>query len=129
MKKIKELLKSFIETQNQINESLKGLREDLKPKIDTITINGDKLNACSFTVDRLDNYIDSCVYSKEQTVEAINKEYDYRKEYEKCLKENAGLLQMIETYCKYEDKYDVLKIFEVIDEEYEIKKRNAKKVD
>lgn len=127
MLKIKELLKNFIETQNQINESLKGLREDLKPKIDMIAINGDKLNTCSLTVDRMENYIDSCIYSKEQTVDVINKEYDYRKEYEKCLKQNAGLLHMIETYCKYEDKYEVLKIFEVIDEEYEIKKRTAKK--
>ena len=128
MLKIKELFKNFIETQNQINESLKGLREDLKPKLDKITINGNTITSCQLTVDRLDNYIESNIYSKEQTIEAINKECDYRKEYEKCLKENAGLLRMIETYCKYEDKYEILKIFEVIGEEYEVKRKTAKKV-
>ena len=66
MLKIKELLKSLIETQNQINESLKGLREDLKPKLDEIRITADKLNTCSFTVDRLDNYIESNIYTKKQ---------------------------------------------------------------
>ena len=125
MLKIKELFKNFIETQNQINESLKGLREDLKPKLDKITINGNTITSCQLTVDRLDDYIESNIYSKEQTVEAINKEYDYRKEYEKCLKINAVLLEMIEKYCKYDDKYEVLKLFELI---YEVKRKNAKKV-
>lgn len=122
MLKIKELLKNFIETQNQINESLKGLREDLKPKLDEIRITADRLNTCSITVDRLDDYIDSNIYTKDATIEAINKEYDYRKEYEKCLKENADLLQMIETYCKYEDKYEVLRIFEEINKKYVVEK-------
>lgn len=127
MKKIKELFKNFIETQNQINESLKGLREDLKPKLDTITINENIIKSCQIAVDRLDNCIESNIYSKEQTVEVINKEYDYRKEYEKCLKINAVLLEMIEKYCKYDDKYEVLKLFELIDERYEVKRKTAKK--
>ena len=128
MKKIKELFKNFIETQIQINESLKGLREDLKPKLDKITINGNTITSCQLTVDRLDNYIESNIYSKEQTVETINKEFDYRKEYERCLETNAVLLEMIEKYCKYDDKYEVLKLFELIDEQYEVKRKTAKKV-
>ncbi len=122
MLKIKELLEGFIETQKQINESLKGLREDLKPKLDEIRISADKLNTCSITVDRLDNYIVSNIYTKDETVETINKEYDYRKEYERCSKENVGLLQMIETYCKYENKYEVLKIFQEINKKYVVHK-------
>ena len=122
MLKIKELLKNFIETQNQINESLKGLREDLKPKLDEIRITSDKLNSCSITVDRLDNYIVSNIYNKDETVETINKEYDYRKEYERCLKENNDLLQMVEKYCRYEDKYEVIKIFDEINKNYVVEK-------
>lgn len=122
MLKIKEHLQNFIEIQNQINESLKGLREDLKPKLDTITITSDKLNLYDGRINTLDNYIESNIYTKEQTLETINKEYDYRKEHERCLKENADLLQLIETYCKYENKYEVLKIFEEINEKYVVEK-------
>lgn len=122
MLKIKELFNSFIETQNQINENLKGLREDLKPKLDKIRITFDKLDTCSSVVNRLDNYIESNVYTKDATVEVINKEYDYRKEYERCSKENNDLLQMIEKYCKYENKYEVIKIFDEISENYVVEK-------
>ena len=126
MLKIKELIKSFIETQNKINANLEGLREDLKPKWDSIKTTGDMLNTC-ITTSTLDSYIENNIYTKEQTLETINKEYDYRKEYEKCLKENEGLLRMIETYCKYENKYDVLKIFEVIGENYDVRRKTLKK--
>ena len=118
MLKIKELLKSFIDTQNQIKEILKGLREDLKPKLDEIRITADKINTCSFTVDRLE----SNIYTKDATIEAINKEYDYRKEYERCSKENDDLLQMVKKYCRYEDKYEVLKIFNEINKNYVVEK-------
>ena len=122
MLKIKELLKSFIETQNQINESLKGLREDLKPKLDEIRITAAKLNTYSSTVTRLDSYIKSDIYTKDATVEAINKEYDYREKYKECKQKNADLLHLIETYFKYEDKYEVLNIFDDIDKRYVVEK-------
>ena len=122
MLKIKELFKSFIETQKQINESIKGLREDLKPKLDEIRISAGKIEVCDLTVNRLDNYIESKIYTKEETIEAINKECDYRKEYERCSKENNGLLQMVEKYCKYENKYEVIKIFDEIKENYVVEK-------
>lgn len=122
MLKIKELFKSFIETQNQINESLKGLREDLKPKLDEIRITADKLDTCSFTVNRLDSYIESNIYTKDATVEAINKECDYREKYKECKQRNADLLHLIENYFKYEDKYEVLNIFDDIDRRYIVEK-------
>ncbi len=122
MLKIKELFKSFIETQNQINESLKGLREDLKPKLDEIRITANKLDTCSLTVNRLDSYIESNIYTKDATVEAINKECDYREKYKECKQKNADLLHLIETYFKYEDKYEVLNIFDDIDRRYVVEK-------
>jgi len=122
MLKIKELLKSFIETQNQINESLKGLREDLKPKLDKITITSSRLDDVSITVNKLDDYIVSNIYTREETEEAINKEYDYREKYKECKQKNADLLHLIETYFKYEDKYEVLNIFDDIDRRYVVEK-------
>ena len=122
MLKIKKLFESFIETQNQINESLKALREDLKPKLDEIRITDEKLAICSATVDRLDSYIKDDIYTKDATVEAINKECDYREKYKECKQRNADLLHLIETYFKYEDKYEVLNIFDDIDRRYVVEK-------
>lgn len=118
MLKIKELLKNFIETQNQINESLKGLREDLKPKITTLN----SLGITTLKIDKIENCIESNIYTKEQTIETINKECDYRERYKKCQQENADLLHLIETYFKYNDKYEVLNIFDDINRRYVVEK-------
>lgn len=122
MLKIKDLLKLLIETQKQINTSIKELKEDLEPKYQTLTA----------TIRDYSDWkcnIETNVYTKEQTIETINKEINYRKEYEKCENRNKSLLQLIERYCKYKDKDEVIKIFEVIDEEYEVKKRKTVKVE
>ena len=58
----------------------------------------------------------------ERQEKEINKEYDYRKEYERCSKENNDLLQMVEKYCRYEDKYEVLNIFDEINKNYVVGK-------
>ena len=106
---------------------MKGVKEDLNPKLEEIKINGERMIAsCTLTVDKLENHIESNLYTKQQTVEAINKEYDYRKEYETCEDENYVLLQLIEKYCKYKDKYEVIDMFKQINKEYEIKRRKEK---
>ena len=114
----KEQFERFIETQNKINENLAELRKNLEPKI--TTLNG--LNITTMKIDKINDYITSNIYSKEGTIEAINKEYDYRKEYERCSKENDDLLQMVEKYCRYEDKYEVIKIFDEINKNYVVEK-------
>lgn len=116
MLKIKELLKEFIETQKNINTSIKELRDDLKLQMSTWA-------TTTLKIDKLENCFETNVYTKEQTVEAINKEYDYRQMYETCEKENYALLRLIEKYCKYEDKYKVIDLFTTINAEYEIKRR------
>lgn len=123
MLKIKELLKEFIETQKQINTSIKELREDLKPQIDTIKLNNDELTTCSITIDRLDNCIKTNIYTKEQTVETINKEIDYRENFKECDEKNPDLLNLIESYCKFDNKYEIIDLFRKIDSQYEVKKR------
>lgn len=118
MLKIKEQFERFIETQNKINENLAELREILEPKI--TTLNG--LNVTTMKIDKIDNYIKSDIYSKEGTIEAINKECDYREKYKECQQRNADLLHLIETYFKYNDKYEVLNIFDDINKRYLVEK-------
>ena len=69
-----KLLKELIKSQNEINESLKNIRKDLEPKLEDIRLNANTLTSTNITVNKLDNYIESNVYTKEQTVNAINKE-------------------------------------------------------
>ena len=118
MLKIKELLKSLIETQKQINESLK----DLKSQTTTWTKTG-------ITVDRMEARIgafETNVYNKEQTVKAINKECDYRENFKECDEKNSALLNLIQDYCKFENKYEIIKLFRMIDAQYEVKARKEK---
>lgn len=118
MKK-EELLKSLIETQKQINESLKGLKEDLKPHMSTWA-------TATCRIDRLENCFETNVYTKEQTVEAINKEITYRQDYEVWKEEESDLVDLVEKYCKYNNKYEAIELFKKIDKEYEIKRRKEK---
>ena len=119
MLKITKLLKLLIATQKEINKSIKELKEDLKPKLTTISTNTDRIISISSTL----NDLQSNVYTKEETIKTINKEYDYRKEYEECKDENYALLELIEKYCKYDNKYRVIDLFKEIDNQYLVDKR------
>lgn len=119
MLKITKLLESLIATQKEINKSIKELKEDLKPQCDKIAADRETITVIN---KQLTN-IESNIYTKEETVKTINKECDYRKEYEECKDENYALLELIEKYCKYDNKYKVLDIFEEINSKYLIEKR------
>ena len=119
MLKIKGLLKDLIETQKQINENIKKLNET-KMKIT------DKLNTTSCIIDKLDTCITTNIYTKDQTTEMINKEYDYRKKLEECETKNKDLLELIAKYGKYNDKYEVLEMFSKMDAEYIVTKLEEK---
>ena len=118
MLKIKELLKDFIETQKQINESIKALKE-------TKDFENNKLNSTFCTINRLDTAITTNIYTKEQTIEAINKEMDYKERLEKVQKECPELLGLIETISKNYanmDKYRILDTTEMFSKEYKVEK-------
>lgn len=119
MLKITKLLELLIATQEEINKSIKELKEEIKPKFDSISINADKITSI---YNNLENF-KSNIYTQEETIKAINKEYDYRKEYEKCKDENYNLLELIERYCKYDNKYKILDIFKEINEKYLVERR------
>ena len=118
MLKIKELLKDFIETQKQINESIKALKE-------TKDFENNKLSSTICTVNRLDTAIATNIYTKEQTIEAINKEMDYKKDLEKAQQEYPELLELIETistnYPRM-DKYGILDTAKIFSKEYRVEK-------
>ena len=118
-----KLLKELIKSQNEINESLKNIRKDLEPKLEDIRLNANTLTSTNITVNKLDNYIESNVYTKEQTVNAINKECDYRDSFKECDEKNPALLQLIEEYFRYDDKYEIIDLFRRVDSLYEVKTR------
>ena len=119
MFKITKSLELLIAILKEINRSIKELKEDLKPEWKKISANIDEISNLSANISNLE----SNIYTKEETVKAINKEYDYREEYEECKDENYALLELIEKYCKYDDKYKVLDLFNEINDRYIIDKR------
>ena len=119
MLKIKELFKEFIETQKNINTSIKELREDLKPQMSTWA-------TTTIKIDKLENCFETNVYTKEQTVEAINKEIDYKNELNEIKKKYPEMLEFIElisTNYANMDKYMILDTTKMLSSEYEIKRR------
>ena len=115
MLKISKILTALVESQNNINKNLleinKNMLETVAPKF------RENWKELTITANRLSEF-GTNIYTKEQTVETINKEYDYRKDYEKCRESNSALLDMIEQYFKYKDKYEVIQLFNKIDSEY-----------
>ena len=118
MLKIKELLQVLIETQKQINKSIKELNESTKQ---TYT----RINSTELRIDKLTTCLETKVYTKEETIEAINKEMDYKERLEKVQKQCPELLKLIEiistSYAKM-DKYAILNTTEMFSEEYKVEK-------
>ncbi len=121
MSKTQKLLEELIEVHKETNKSIQALQTNLQPKWES-------LDGCIATINSLESYITNDVYSKEETIKMINKEYDYKKEYEECLRKNEDLLYLVEKYCKYRDKYDVIRVFKEISEQYVmLKVKNERK--
>jgi hypothetical protein len=120
--KISKIFTSLVETQKNINENLvklnKNIEEMVKPKLEKIDFDISKYATISNCFEEFKSNVETNIYTKEQTLETINKEYDYRKEYEKCKESNTALLEMIEQYFKYKDKYEVIQLFNKIDSKY-----------
>lgn len=117
--KIKDLIQVLIETQKQINRSLKDLNENLVNK-------NNEINSKIISIDKSLSAIQTNVYNKEETVKIINKEMDYNKRLEKAKKDFPELLELIDcistSYAKM-DKYGILDTAEMFSASYEIKKK------
>ena len=120
--KISKIFKALVEAQENINKNLiklnKSIEELVKPKLEKIDFDISRYATISNCFEEFKSNVETNIYTKEQTVETINKEYDYRKDYERCRESNSALLEMIEHYCKYKDKYEVIQLFNKIDSEY-----------
>ena len=57
---------------------------------------------------------------EEYVSETINKELLYNKDYQRCHETNPDLLTLIESYCKYENKYEVIELFDKINSTYDV---------
>lgn len=124
MLKIKELLQVLIETQKQINKSIKELNESTKQ---TYT----RINSTELRIGKLETCLETNVYTKEETTEAINKEMDYKERLKKVQKQCPELLELIEiistNYAKM-DKYAILNTTEMFSEEYKVEKVKEEKI-
>lgn len=119
MLKIKELIKSF----KEINVTLKEINNSLQENKKRTEISIDRNYATISEIYDWKNSVETNVYTKEETIKVINKEHEYIEDFRECKEENKALLELIETYCKFKDKYEIIKLFNKINEEYEVKNR------
>ena len=121
-----KLFKELINVLSNIHGSLLNINGKLynideSIKIKSTDMEGIKIKISDLTSSQ--HEIITNIYTKEQTVEQINKEYDYRKRYEECEKENKDVLYLIQEYCKYTDKYQILDLFDEINRRYKIERK------
>lgn len=121
-----KLFKELINVLSNIHGSLLNINGKLynideSIKIRSTDMEGIKIKISDLATSQYE--IKTNIYTKEQTVEQINKEYDYRKRYEECEKENEDILYLIQDYFNYKDKYQVLDLFDEINKKYKIERK------
>jgi hypothetical protein len=120
--KIIETFESLLATQMKINKNLEKINENIentfKPKLEQISWKVD-------TTSELTNELTTNVYRKDETIDAINKEMDYKERLKKVQKQCPELLELIEiistNYAKM-DKYAILNTTEMFSEKYKVEK-------
>lgn len=120
MRKTNQILNLLVKNQNEINKSIKELNETLKTQVKDTS---KTINIMNGKIYDISNSIENSMFSKEETIKTINREYDYRKEYERYEEKNYELLKFIERYFGHKNKFERLELFEEIERNYEIKRR------
>ena len=115
-KKLKSYFNSYLEERKRTNELLYKINESLEIRTDSLN------SSFSSVRSNLESYITTNVYSKNETVDIIDKEHKYLKDYDECSNVNPVLLEFVETYCKYQDKYEALDLFHKLANSYTIYK-------
>ena len=119
-----ELFKELITNQKNTNKQLTQLNELLENgSMGKLSFNSDGVSLVS-KLNYIENNIPTQKMLKEYVNETINKELLYDREYQRCFKTNPDLLKFIETYCKHEDKYDVIYLFDEINNVYDVIKKS-----
>lgn len=109
------------------DEYQKSIVEELS-KLNKLLENGSlgrlSIDNTGFTItNRLDNLASSMI-TQTKMEDYIQKEILYNKDYDRCDNENPDLLKMIETYFKFDDKYEVIDIFDKVKCQYEVKSKS-----
>lgn len=122
-KKQLELFKALVNNQETTNKKLEQLNRLLETgAVGKLTFdeNGFSIaSKISYIEDKFNNTV-SPKTMEEYVSETINKELLYNKDYQRCYEANPDLLTLIESYCKYEDKYEVIELFDKINSTYDV---------
>ena len=122
-KKQLELFKALVNNQETTNKQLGQLNRLLESgALGKLTFDDNGFTIAS-KINYIENRIDNTISQKtmeEYVSETIDKELLYNKDYERCFKTNSDLLELIESYCKYEDKYEVIELFDKINSTYNV---------
>ena len=109
LKLLEQLIKelhSISDSQNKLTNKMNEISENIKSGIGCLRIDDSGMSITS-KFNTLENSISSCV--KEYNINnTIDKEVEYLDRYKQIKKNNPKLLEFVEEYFKYDDKYQVL---------------------
>lgn len=125
-----ELMLGFVKILADNQEATVKQLETLNKLLENGSLGKLAFDSSGFSVtsklDSIQVQLNNCVTptTVEEYVEGrVQKEILYNKDYDKRYEKNKDLIAFIETYCKFEDKYEVLNLFDMIDSKYDIKKK------
>ena len=122
-KKQLELFKALVNNQETTNKKLGQLNKLLETgAVGKLTFDENGFSIASkinYIEDKFNNTV-SPKTMEEYVSETINKELLYNKDYQRCHEVNPDLLTLIESYCKYENKYEVIELFDKINSTYDV---------
>ena len=115
LKLLEQLIKelhSISDSQNKLTNKMNEINENIKGGIGHLRFD-DSGSSIISRFDTLENSISSCV--KEYNInKAIDEEVEYLDKYKQIKKNNPKLLEFVEEYFKYDNKYEVLDLVEEV---------------
>ena len=115
LKLLEQLIKelhSISDGQNKLTNKMNEINENIKSGIGHLRFDDSGISIVS-KFDNLENSISNCV--KEYNINnTIDKEVEYLDRYKQIKKNNPKLLEFVEKYFEYKDKYQVLDLVEEV---------------
>lgn len=115
LKLLEQLIKelhSISDSQNKLTNKMNEINENIKGGVGQLRFDGSGISVVS-KFDTLENSISNCV--KEYNINnTIDKEVEYLDRYKQIKKNNPKLLEFVEKYFEYKDKYQVLDLVEEV---------------
>lgn len=115
LKLLEQLIKelhSISDSQNKLTNKMNEINENIKGGVGQLRFDASGISIVS-KFDTLENSISNCV--KEYNINnTIDKEVEYLDRYKQIKKNNPKLLEFVEKYFEYKDKYQVLDLVEEV---------------